>query len=183
MNATRSNNRFHPFSIAIHWLTLVLLAVVYALIELRKYYPKGSEIREGLKTWHFIFGLTVFAIVLIRIVVRLMHRAPPITPKPPVWTWPFREGMHLALYLFLIAMPILGWMTLSAKGKTIPFWGLHLPPIHIVDKALAKQLEATHATIAYVGLALIALHTIAALIHHYILRDDALTRMLPERKG
>lgn len=182
-NTVDEQNRFHPLTIAIHWLTLVLLAGAYALIELRKFFPKESAMREGLKTWHFMVGLTIFALVLIRILLRFARRAPAITPEPPVWSRLPREGMHLLLYAFLIVTPILGWLTLSAKGKTIPFWGLHLPPIHTVDKGISKQFEDIHETIAYIGLALIALHTIAALFHHYILRDDALKRMLPARKG
>ena len=57
-------------SIALHWLMLVLLAAVYACIELREYYPRGSDIREGLKTWHFMLGLSVFVLVWVRLVAR-----------------------------------------------------------------------------------------------------------------
>ncbi|MDP1912732.1 hypothetical protein [Brevundimonas sp.] len=44
--------------IALHWLMLLLLAVVHACIELREHYPRGGDIREGLKTWHFMLGLS-----------------------------------------------------------------------------------------------------------------------------
>ena len=58
---------FSRFSIMMHWLMLALLAGVYACIELREFYPRGSDVREGLKTWHFMLGLSVFALVWVRL--------------------------------------------------------------------------------------------------------------------
>ena len=106
-------------SIALHWLMLVLLAAVYACIELREYYPRGSDIREGLKTWHFMLGLSVFVLVWVRLVAR--WRTPLLAPEPGWTRWPAAAG-HLALYGLMIIMPILGWTALSADGKEIPFF-------------------------------------------------------------
>ena len=55
--------RYNSFSIGLHWLMLVQLIAVYACIELRELYPKGSDPREALKTWHFMLGLSVFVLV------------------------------------------------------------------------------------------------------------------------
>jgi cytochrome b561 len=79
-------------------------------------------------------------------------------------------------------MPILGWLTLSAKGKVIPFFGLELPPLIGADKALARSLEDIHETIGTLGYYLIGLHAAAALFHHYITHDNTLWRMLPRRR-
>jgi cytochrome b561 len=87
--------------------------------------------------------------------------------------------MHLALYVFLIVMPVLGWLTLSAKGKVIPFFGLELPPLIGLDKFLGGELEDIHETIGTIGYYLVGLHAAAALFHHYFLRDDTLLRILP----
>ena len=65
--------------IALHWVMLLLIVLVYACIELRVFYPKGSEIREALKTWHFMLGLGVFVLVWVRLVVRLRGSTPPIS--------------------------------------------------------------------------------------------------------
>lgn len=59
---TRPANRYHPFSLGAHWLTLLLLIGVYALIELRHVLPKGSVLRDNMKTWHFMVGLTELAL-------------------------------------------------------------------------------------------------------------------------
>ncbi len=181
MNVERSAQRYHRLSINLHWLTLLLLIAVYALIELHGYFHKGGALREGMKTWHFMFGLTVFVLVLARVALRLMFRAPPIWPSPPAWMRALAAAMHLALYAFLIGMPLLGWLTLSAKGKLIPFWGLELPSLIGADRMLADKLEDLHATIGRIGYFLIGLHALAALYHHHVMRDDTLLRMLSAR--
>ena len=170
---------YHPLQIGVHWLTLLLLIAVYALIELRDIYPKGSAGHELMKTWHFMLGMAVLAVLLVRLPLRLALHAPPITPALPAWQDRLAHAMHWALYGFLLVMPLLGWLTLSAKGQPIPFFGLELPALIGPDKATAKNLEDIHELIGNVGYALIGLHAAAALWHHYVTRDDTLERMLP----
>jgi cytochrome b561 len=79
-------------------------------------------------------------------------------------------------------MPLLGWLALSAKAKVIPFFGLYLPALLAPDKALGHSLGEIHETIGTIGYYLIGLHAAAALFHHYVMRDDALRRMLPRRR-
>lgn len=174
--------RYPILSLALHWLMLVLLITVYACMELREFWPKGSELREGLKTWHFMLGLSVLVLVIVRIAARLAGTIPPITPAPPAWQMRLAGLLHLGLYAFMIAMPILGWTILSASGKAIPFFGFTLPPLVSPDKALADQVKEIHETIATIGYVLIGLHALAGLFHHYIARDDTLRRMLPGRR-
>ena len=166
------------FSIALHWLMLLLLAAVYACIELREFWPRGSDIREGLKTWHFMLGLSVFVLVWIRLAARWRT---PLLSISPGWTrWPAAVG-HVALYALMIAMPLLGWLTLSAEGDPIPFFGLALPPLVGPNEGLAEQVEELHATLGVAGYWLIGLHAAAALFHHYVLGDPTLRRMLGRR--
>ena len=175
------SNRYHPALIGMHWLTLVLLVAAYALIELRGIFPKGSSAHDLMKTWHFMLGLAVWALVLVRLPLSLALHAPPITPTPPAWQHRLAQAMHVALYALLLALPLLGWLTLSAKGRPIPFFGLELPALLGPDKALAKSLEDVHETLGELGYWLIGLHAAAALYHHYLVRDDTLRRMLPGR--
>ena len=107
MSTTDIRNRFSSLSITLHWLMVLLISVVYATILLRENYPKGTDIREGLKTWHFILGLTVLALAIIRLLARLSQRTPPITPEPPSWQTLLANATHLALYAFMLAMPYL----------------------------------------------------------------------------
>lgn len=184
MNWKNTTDRYGSLSIAMHWLMLLLLVAVYACIELREFYPRGSDLREGLKTWHFMLGLGVLALVLARLAIRFTAGAtPPIRPVPPVWQERLAGLMHLALYVFLITMPLLGWLTLSASGKPVPFFGLQLPALVGADKALADSLKEIHETIGTIGYYLVGLHAAAALVHHYVNRDNTLLRMLPRRGG
>lgn len=183
MNRNNASDRYHALSIGAHWLTLALLIAVYALIELREIYPKGSAAHDAMKTWHFMLGLTVLGVVFVRLALRLMFPAPPITPSPPIWQLFLAKAMYLALYSFLIVMPLLGWLTLSAQGKPIPFFGVELPALIGPDKTQGHSLEEIHETIGTIGYYLIGLHASAALFHHFFMRDNTLRRMLPWRQA
>lgn len=178
MSATfaRQPRSFSGLSIALHWLMLALLAAVYACIELRELYPRGSDPREALKTWHFMLGLSVFALVWVRVAARALS---PRGPVQRTWTGVLATAVHLALYGLMIAMPLMGWMVLSAEGDPVPFFGLTLPPLVGANEGLAERVEELHETIGVAGYWLIGLHAAASLFHHYVLRDGTLRRMLP----
>lgn len=176
-----SPQRYHTASIALHWLMLALLIGVYACIELRVLYPNGSDPREALKTWHFMLGLSVLVLVIVRIGLRLLLPAPPITPALPAWQTVLSKLVHLALYALMLGMPMAGWLMLSAAGKPIPFFGLELPALIGKNFDLAGQIKDAHVLAGQTGYALIALHAAASLYHHYIRHDNTLTRMLPGR--
>jgi cytochrome b561 len=181
MNWKNTATRYRTLTIGLHWLMLLLFIAVYGTIELRELFEKGSDPREMLKTWHFMLGMLVFVLVWPRIAARLSGPTPAIVPEPVAWQLLASKLMHLALYVLMIAMPISGWLLLSAAGKPIPFFGLELPALISENKDLAKQIKELHEFFGTVGYFLIGLHALAALQHHYMVRDNTLTRMLPER--
>ena len=172
---------FGVASVVLHWLMLVLIVGVYAAIELREFWPKGSVPREGLKNLHFMLGLSVLALVWFRIAARLIWRVPSPVAGPQ-WRKLAATATHVALYLLMIAMPIAGWLILSAEGKAIPFFGLELPPLTASNDALAERTEELHELGATLGYWLIGLHAAASLFHHYILKDGLLFRMRLARR-
>jgi superoxide oxidase len=171
--------RYPRALILLHWLTLLLLIVVYVCMEFRGEFPRGSEPRELMKAIHYSTGLSVLLLVLARIALRLRGPIPPITPRPPHWQRLAAHAGHLALYLFMLGMPLLGWLLLSAEGAEFSFWGLPMPVLMAPDQGLAKSIEDLHELGATAGYVLIGLHALAGLYHHYFVRDDALRRMLP----
>ena len=181
MHWRNSTERYGPLSIGFHWLMLLLLVAVYACIELRGFFPKGSEPREALKTWHYMLGLSVFVLVWLRLLSNTIGHFPRIEPDPPRWQKLSARLMHVALYALMIFMPLAGWLMLSAEGKPIPFFGLHLPALISESKNVAKLIKEIHVTAGTVGYFLIGLHALTALFHHYVMRDNALRRMLPVR--
>ncbi len=94
----------------------------------------------------------------------------------------FAKGLHLALYAFMLAMPVAGWLILSAADKSIPFFGLELPALVAPDKTLSSQIKEWHEIFGTVGYYLIGLHAFAALFHHYVVKDNTLRRMLPGKR-
>lgn len=180
MTADKGFERYSLPSIILHWLMLLVIVAVYAVIELREFWPKGSAPRDALKSWHFMLGLSVFGLVWLRIVARLVWPAP-ARPKGPVWRNWTATATHVALYFLMIAMPVAGWVILSAEGKPVPFFGFELPPLTATNDALAHQVEDWHKLGGTIGYWLIGLHAAAAMLHQYILKDNLLLRMRPAR--
>ena len=181
MSTRNSIDRYGSLSIGFHWLMLLLLIAVYACIDLRGYFPKGSYTRDALKTWHFMLGLSVFVLVWLRLFINITSPTPRIEPDPPKWQTISAKLMHVALYVLMIGMPLLGWLLVSASGKLIPFFGLELPALVAKNKDLADLVKEIHETGGTIGYFLISLHAAAALFHHYFVRDNTLRRMLPSR--
>ncbi len=175
-------HRYGSLSIALHWFMLMLIAAVYACIELRELFPKGSDPREALKSWHFMLGLSVFGLAWLRLALARFSPAPAIEPAPARWVKLSASIMHVALYVLMIGLPLLGWLMLSASGKPIPFYGLQLPALLGENKGLAELFKEIHETGATAGYFLIGLHAAAALYHHYIVGDDTLRRILPQAR-
>ena len=182
-NLRNDTERYASVLIALHWLMLLVIVAVYACIELRGLFPKGSDPREAMKMWHFMLGLLVLILASLRLIVRIMAGpAPQIVPTPKSWQQILAGAMHFALYALMLGMPLVGWLILSASGKPVPFFGLELPPLAGESKALAEQVKEIHEVVGTVGYFLIGLHAAAALFHHYFVGDNTILRMLPGRK-
>ena len=179
MNFKKTVDRYHLASISLHWVMLALFIGVYASINLRELFDKGSVPREALKSLHFMLGLLMFALVWLRLAMRAIYPAPRPQAALPQWQAMAGKLAHLVLYAIMIGMPLLGWLMLSAAGKPIPFFGLELPALIGPDKALAGQLKEIHEFVGTAGYFLIGTHAAAALFHHYVQRDNTLLRMWP----
>lgn len=177
--------RYDRLTRTMHWLTLAVMIATFATIELRVLFAKGTWARDEIKNWHFALGIVILLMTVARIANRLASRTrPPVVPAPPAWQDWLSSAVHVILYAALIGLPILGWFTLSAAGKPVPlFFGIELPVLIGPDKALAKYLEGIHKQIGSLLYWVIGLHAAAALLHHVVLRDNTLTRMLPGRRA
>ena len=123
-----------------------------------------------------MLGLSVFVLVWARLAARAASGS---RPSPRTWSGALAAAVHIALYALMAAMPLMGWLVLSAEGDPVPFFGLTLPPLAPPNEGLAERVEDLHATVGVAGYWLIGLHAAASLFHHYILRDGTLRRMLP----
>jgi cytochrome b561 len=87
--------------------------------------------------------------------------------------------VHLGLYALLIALPLTGWLMVNADGKSAAWFGMSLPVLIDASRPLAHDLHEVHEAISSIGYALIGLHAAAALLHHYVVKDNTLRLMLP----
>jgi superoxide oxidase len=175
---TQQKKRYGWLSMALHWLMLVLLIAVYTFILFTDNFPKGSDTQVQLKTWHFMLGLTVFVLVWVRLIAKLISPTPLIEPPIARWHDITAKAVQALLYVLMIAIPPLGWLTLSAAGKPIPFYGWQLPSLIAENKDLAETIKGIHEAGATAIYFLVGIHAIAALYHRYLVSGNTMRSML-----
>jgi cytochrome b561 len=165
----------------LHWLTLALIIAIFVLafsIDL----ASSREQAVALTQLHRSFGVTVWVVMLGRLVWRQFSRFPNWPPDMPQAMRFAAQWSEYALYAFLLVQPILGLLHTNARGDRVDLFFLgQLPALIDTDRPLAKQLLDVHETVGFLLLGLIALHAAAALYHHFWRRDDTLEAMLPQR--
>jgi cytochrome b561 len=128
--------------------------------------------------WHKWIGVTVLALVFVRALWRVTHRAPALLPMP-FWQRRAAQLLHGFLYAMLVLQPVTGWLYSNASGRAIVYLGLlPLPNLVGKDRALAGTLRQLHNTGGTVLAIAIGLHVLATLKHLLIDRDETLQRML-----
>lgn len=170
--------RFTPLQRLLHWLmALCILAMLFIGVGMvSTITPKYLT----LVSIHKPLGIAILVLALLRLVVRLRSGAPPLPADLPWLMALGAKASHVALYILLIAMPLIGWSMLSAGGYPIVLYGsLWLPPIAPHDAALYAILRAAHAILAYLFFATILMHIAAALFHALIRRDGVFRSMAP----
>ena len=162
---------------ALHWLVVLAVLIAVVAIEIMDFFPKGSAERATLFIVHQTAGLSVLALMVLRLLARVATQAPPPVPGTPLVQLAARLT-HGALYVLMVGMPVLGLLALAWGGKPIQPFGLNLPLALTQDKTLAhwsKEIHESGATLVYIA---VGLHAAAALWHEFILKDRLLRRMM-----
>ena len=168
----------YPISIRIiHWLTSILLVATVSIVLIRDQ-METKAVRVELLNLHRAIGLGI----LLLLIIRLFFRAKHVKNLPKHGLSLLNElaakVAHLSIYIALIALPILGLLQTNATGKEATFFGLFtLPKLINPNEDLAESLQDYHAYAAWILIALICLHILAALWHHFILKDNVLESM------
>jgi cytochrome b561 len=172
--------RYHPVSIAFHWL--LAIAIIGALaVGLYMTSLPMSPTRLKLYNWHKWAGVLILALSAARLLWRLAQR-PPADPPAPAWQLKAAHAAHAALYVLFFAVPLAGWAYSSAAGFPVVLFGvLPLPDFVPVNRELAESIKPLHKWLAYALGAVVVLHVAAALKHHFVDRDGLLQRMWPAR--
>ncbi len=174
MSTTYSRN-----AVMLHWLVALLIFAAFPLGLYMHDLPL-SPFKLRLYSYHKWIGVTIFMLALFRLTWRLSHRPPILPDSVHNWQQNAAEIVHYLLYILMFIIPISGWLMSSAKGfQTVWFGVLPLPDLIGKDKFLGDLLRQVHEVLSYALLGIFLLHVGAALKHHFIERDDILTRMLP----
>jgi cytochrome b561 len=179
MSLRNTTHRWGWLSQFLHWLVVVLIVLQVTLGLMAEDLPPGVR-KLGLLVRHRSVGITILAVVVLRLLWRWANPTPALPPTLKSWESSLARLTHVLLYVVLFAMPLSGWMMSSARGFPVSWFGfLQLPDLVSKNKPLYNALVSTHICLSYVLYAVVALHVAAALKHHFVLRDDVLRRMLP----
>jgi cytochrome b561 len=172
-----SKVRYSAIAIILHWVMALLIFATWSIAIAIDDMPLSPTRITGL-SWHKWLGVTIFFLVILRLLWRATHPVPPLAHQMPAWQEKAMQLTHLALYLLMLAIPVVGWLMSSAKGYTVNYFGLfELPDLVGKDKALGHQLKEIHELLANGLMVLVGLHIMAALKHQFIDRDGLLGRM------
>lgn len=129
---------------------------------------------------HKATGILLLALVVIRILWRVTHKAPAYPASMSGMERFLSTGTHHILYLMMVLIPLSGWIMSSAGERPIGFFGLFDVPKFAVEKGSLLQgiSHEGHELLAFAMIALLVLHIAAALRHHLVLKDGIMARML-----
>ena len=166
---------FSLFSRTLHWL---MAAMIIAMLFI------GVGMVASLTDYHWLLsihrplGIAILIVAVIRLVNRLINKPPPLPDAMPCWQKAAAKISHIALYVLMISMPLIGWGMLSAGNYPVVLYGaLHLPPLLPAQPELYSFLRCAHTVFAFAFFAMILLHLSAALMHALIFKDGVFKSM------
>jgi cytochrome b561 len=182
MTLKNTSERWGGVSQLLHWTIAVLILSIGAIGLVMGELPRSPK-WFWVYTAHKSLGLTVLALVLVRIGWRLYAGAPVPVAGTPRWQARLASLTHGAIYALILAMPLSGWLYDSASGlRPLRWFGLaEVPKISPPSETVADAAHGAHEWLFWLLIALVLAHAGAALYHHFIQRDATLARMLPRR--
>jgi cytochrome b561 len=175
---TDSRPHYDALTQALHWISLLAVGSAIATGWIMEDLPKGPA-KLQVVNLHASFGALIMTLTLVRLLWR--NAAPTVAPlERPWWLYVAAKGMQVALYALLVAIPLSGVLMMAAKGRSFEVFGLFtMPPLMQLDRSMAHSLEEIHEVMANLMIGLVGLHTLAALMHQFVLKDGVLLRMSP----
>jgi cytochrome b561 len=179
MPLKNTQERWGGVSQVLHWLiALLILAMAWLGLTMGEM-PNGPD-KIATYALHKSLGLSILALVALRLLWRLYAGAPAPLAGTPRWQERIAGVTHMTLYTLLLALPLSGWLLNSAAGFPLQWFGLfNLPALAGRDDALHALAGQAHELLFWVLAGLVVLHAAAALHHHLFLGDATLARMLP----
>lgn len=177
-----TRNSYGSISKWLHWSIFILVLIMLGCGFFMEDLPES--IQPMVYRAHKLTGICILSLMIFRLLWRWINPTPALLKTMPWWQKLAARGVHFLLYVALFAMPVSGWVLSTAAGRAPVLYGTNIvlafPGVGLDDK-LAHMLGNVHEFWAFVILALLAMHIAASLKHHYIDRDDILTRMMPSK--
>lgn len=129
---------------------------------------------------HASMGISILALMVLRLVWRLANRVPAEPPSMPNWQKFAAHIVHWFLYAVTFATVFAGWMLAGSHRTPVEikmFGFIDMPQLVAAGSPLHNLLEEVHEFLALTLIALVAMPTAAALWHHLGRHDNVLTRM------
>jgi cytochrome b561 len=162
-------------AIALHWATALLVVAQFALGQTWGWFPRPT--RHLMVTTHMSFGIILTIVILARVLWRVGHQ---ISSLEVGWVRIASKAVHYLLYALLAAEAALGFLSRWEGNEAMSFFGLQIPsPFTGAGQKTAHQLQDIHNWVGWAIIVLAVGHALAALYHHYVLRDRVLGRMWP----
>ena len=162
-----------------HWAIVALVITQFILGTLAGELPLGIR-KLAMLARHKSVGITILMLVLLRLLWRTLNPTPLLPPTLKPYERALARFTHVALYALLIVMPLSGWIMSSARSFPVSWFSLwQLPDLVRPDPALYRAMVQLHLVLAWTLGLIATLHVVAALKHHFVLKDDVLRRMLP----
>lgn len=184
MTLKNTAERWGPVSQTLHWLIVLLILTIAAagliMVELPRT-PRYFWVYD----LHKSLGLSLLALIALRLGWRLYAGAPAPVAGTPSWQARIASLTHVALYGLTVAMPLSGWLYDSTSGLRPLRWFklFEVPKLAAPDETVAAIARDAHEWLFWLLAALVALHAGAAFHHHLFRNDDTLARMLPGRRS
>jgi cytochrome b561 len=181
--------RYSTVAIALHWT--IAAAIALQIVFGWRIGDVEGVTRSTILQLHKTVGVTILVLTVGRLVWRLVNPPPPVDSNLTSIEKRASHWVHLAFYGLLLALPLTGWAMVSAQriGAMKLLGGVRWPDFPVitglpgaVQDTLADVMDKSHTVLVWVMIALLALHVLGALKHHYLSRDPTLSRMAPGAK-
>lgn len=161
----------------LHW-GIGFLFISLLIVGLLMGYLPNTPLKGDVYGLHKAFGVTILALVLFRLIWRLTHASPSLPKQMVKWQKVAAEANVALLYLLMVGVPLSGFIMSSFGGRPISYFGLFtIPPLMTSPHPLGKLAHSAHSILSYIIIGLLVLHILAALYHHFVLKDNVLKRM------
>lgn len=181
-----TGTRYGWIAILLHWLIALLFIgqIALGLVMVRITSQRSAF---ELIQLHKSFGFLLLGVVVLRLGWRIGNVRPQLPAGTGLLERRAAPAAHFALYALQLVLPLSGWALVSVSVLEIPSMPFDLFVMPNLPLAISEAGEAwwrtTHAYLAYAAIVLVAVHVLAALRHHFWLKDTVLARMIsPSRR-